>query len=274
MGFITTFVSLVLSIILFEILNLDIIVQNYFYNFQLHSWLIDRENGLLRFVFYDGIKAIFVILFIIGLISIIAFRNKGFIKKRKAGLYIVLLSVVLVPGSVNLLKATTNIPCPKDTLLYQGELPYVSLLSSYPDDFMQTSPARCYPAGHASGGFALLSLVFLFASGAAKRRVVVLVLALSWSVGLYKMLIGDHFLSHTIVSMLWSWLVILSIKFLVMQRMQGGSASIAQAENPAEPEPYQLNKSTEIKPTPETPSAGTTIPVYAPAPKLRSKAAS
>jgi membrane-associated PAP2 superfamily phosphatase len=36
-------------------------------------------------------------------------------------------------------------------------------------------------------------------------------MALAWSMGTYKMLIGDHFLSHTIVTMLLSWLIILMV---------------------------------------------------------------
>ena len=32
-----------------------------------------------------------------------------------------------------------------------------------------------------------------------------------WSMGYYKMLIGDHFLSHTVIVMIIAWLTVLSI---------------------------------------------------------------
>ncbi|KAB7881964.1 PAP2 family protein, partial [Poseidonibacter ostreae] len=36
-------------------------------------------------------------------------------------------------------------------------------------------------------------------------------LSVGWSMGTYKMLIGDHFLSHTIITMLIAWLLVLII---------------------------------------------------------------
>ena len=34
---------------------------------------------------------------------------------------------------------------------------------------------------------------------------------IGWSMGTYKMLIGDHFLSHTVITMILAWLLILVI---------------------------------------------------------------
>jgi membrane-associated PAP2 superfamily phosphatase len=66
-------------------------------------------------------------------------------------------------------------------------------------------------AGHASGGFALLSLFFLFKTARKSIGVVLFALTIGWSMGLYKMAIGDHFLSHTIITMLIAWLIILIV---------------------------------------------------------------
>ena len=40
-------------------------------------------------------------------------------------------------------------------------------------------------------------------------------MVIGWSMGIYKMLIGDHFLSHTIITMIIAWLIILLIKDLL-----------------------------------------------------------
>jgi membrane-associated PAP2 superfamily phosphatase len=40
-------------------------------------------------------------------------------------------------------------------------------------------------------------------------------LTIGWGTGGYKMLIGDHFLSHTIVTMLIAWLLILTITTII-----------------------------------------------------------
>lgn len=36
-------------------------------------------------------------------------------------------------------------------------------------------------------------------------------MVIGWSMGSYKMLIGDHFLSHTVITMILAWLLILLI---------------------------------------------------------------
>jgi len=70
---------------------------------------------------------------------------------------------------------------------------------------------KCWPAGHASGGFALLSLFFLFKSRKNKKIAIITALSVGWAMGLYKMVIGDHFLSHTIITMMLAWLIVLII---------------------------------------------------------------
>jgi membrane-associated PAP2 superfamily phosphatase len=142
---------------------------------------------------------------------LIFFRKKELIKKYKNGLIILLLSSIFVPFVVGSLKYYTNTPCPKNLEYYGGIYPDVKVLESYPKEFTQKERIKCWPAGHASGGFALMALFFLFKT--RKNQILALIFALSigWSMGLYKMLIGDHFLSHTIVTMLLAWLIILII---------------------------------------------------------------
>jgi len=107
------------------------------------------------------------------------------------------------------------VPCPVDLQHYGGTYPDVTLFSSYPGDFIQKENIRCYPAGHASGGFALLSLVFLFKSRRNRTIAALPALTIGWSMGVYKMLIGDHFLSHTMTTLLLSWFIILSVESIV-----------------------------------------------------------
>ncbi|MFA5454365.1 MAG: phosphatase PAP2 family protein [Sulfurimonas sp.] len=64
-------------------------------------------------------------------------------------------------------------------------------------------------------GFALLSLFFLFKSQRNQKRAVIIALLIGFSIGIYKMLIGDHFFSHTIIAMLIAWLIILLIDSLI-----------------------------------------------------------
>ena len=66
------------------------------------------------------------------------------------------------------------------------------------------TPAKCFPAAHASAGFSLYGLAFLPTLKKHRYQILKIVTLLGWSMGLYKMLFGDHFFSHTLVSMLLS----------------------------------------------------------------------
>ena len=204
-------VTLVFLIILFEYSNIDIWLQDKVYNFESSEWILDRNDKLSKLIFYDGIKKVIIAFILLVFVSTLLFRKSQFVQNYKEGIAIVLLSAVLVPLTVGALKATTNVPCPNNLEHYGGIYPHVTLLTPYPKNFYQAENIRCYPAGHASGGFALLSLVFLFKN--KKNRIIAAVstLVIGWSMGIYKMLIGDHFLSHTVVTMMLAWLIILII---------------------------------------------------------------
>lgn len=218
--FITLFL-LIAVITLFQVSELDIFVQNFFYNFETKTWLIDKNEPILKFLFYDGLKVALILFAISILFSLIFLRKKSFVQEYKKGLIIVLLSAILVPLSIGSLKAITNTPCPCNIIHFNGTYPNLKVFDSYPKDFIQTSKAKCWPAGHASGGFALMALFFLFKSPTNQKRALISALVIGWSMGTYKMLLGDHFLSHTIITMIMSWLIILLIvKFTQFKQRQ------------------------------------------------------
>jgi membrane-associated PAP2 superfamily phosphatase len=196
---------------MFELTTIDLIIQNYFYDFTSLQWALDKNAFVPKLIFYDGIKKAYVALAIGIIILLLFFKQQPTILNHKKGLLIVLLALIFVPLLIGFLKAVTNIPCPKDIQHYGGTAPYATLLTGYPNSFVQAHTFKCYPAGHASGGFALMSLFFLFNSVRAKLIGLLIGLNLGWLTGGYKMLIGDHFFSHTFVSMLVAWIIILLI---------------------------------------------------------------
>jgi membrane-associated PAP2 superfamily phosphatase len=202
-------IALVLAVC--DVAGLDIYLQDRLYDSRHHHWLLARDEPVARFLLYDGIKALFVLLECGLLIALLVFRKKPLIKRHQRGLWIVALSVICVPVIVGELKSLSNVPCPRDLNRYGGSETYVTVLDSYPHEFRQSNSYRCFPAGHASGGFSLFGLAFLFAC--RRRRVMALVAALSvgWATGVYKMLIGDHFASHTAISMLLAWVVVSAV---------------------------------------------------------------
>ena len=211
---------LIAVIALFQFSNLDIFVQNFFYNFETKNWIIDKDEPILKFFFYDGIKNLLILFAVAILFSLIFLRKRKFVQEYKKGLIIVLLAAILVPSIVGSLKAISNTPCPCNIVHFNGTYPEIKAFDSYPKDFIQTSKAKCWPAGHASGGFALMALFFLFKTAKNQKRALIAALIVGWSMGTYKMLLGDHFLSHTIITMLMAWLIILIIVKFVQNKIK------------------------------------------------------
>lgn len=208
---IITATILIAVIALFQFSHLDIFVQSFFYNFDSKSWLIDKDEPILKFFLYDGMKIFLILIAVAILFSLIFLRKKKIIQEYKKGLIIVLLSAIFIPLMIGSLKAISNTPCPCNIVNFDGIYPDIKVFDSYPKDFVQPSKAKCWPAGHASGGFALMAFFFLFKTQLNKKRALGVALVVGWSMGLYKMLLGDHFLSHTIITMIMAWLIILII---------------------------------------------------------------
>jgi membrane-associated PAP2 superfamily phosphatase len=195
------------------------VVQDYFYNFSTHKWILDRDLQPWKFIFYDGIKKLLIIIAVTFLISLIIFKNISIIKQYKKGIIIVVLSAIFVPLIVASLKKLTNMPCPKNEIHYGGKMIRTAVWQSYQKPYKSMKHISCWPAGHASGGFALLSLFFLFKSRKNKIFALIFGLSVGWMMGLYKMLIGDHFLSHIIITMILAWLIILLIAKIVNKKI-------------------------------------------------------
>ena len=206
-----TTILLVTVIAFFQFSNLDIFVQNFFYNFESKVWLIDKDEPILKFFLYDGMKVFLILIAVAILFSLVFLRKKKLIQEYKKGLIIVLLSAIFIPLMIGSLKAISNTPCPCNIVNFNGVYPDIKVFDSYPKDFVQPSKAKCWPAGHASGGFALMALFFLFKTPINQKKALIGALIVGWSMGTYKMLLGDHFLSHTIITMLLAWLIILLI---------------------------------------------------------------
>ena len=56
-----------------------------------------------------------------------------------------------------------------------------------------------------------MSLYFLFFAQKNKKIALIVAISIGWIIGSYKMIIGDHFFSHTLITMIISWLIILII---------------------------------------------------------------
>jgi membrane-associated PAP2 superfamily phosphatase len=168
-----------------------------------HSWVI---NELLHTGGRWAIRAIVAIA--------LAFWGATFVKsdwrefRRPAAFFTV--SAVLSMGLVGLLKNVTNVDCPWDLVPFGGRFPYVELFADRPDALRA---AHCFPAAHASSGYALLALYFVFRERYARLAQLGLAVGLltGLTFGLVQQARGAHFVSHDVWSAFLVWTITLSV---------------------------------------------------------------
>ena len=195
---------------LFEFTGLDLALQDRFYSFAGHRWLVDASAPLGRLVFYNGPKALVWAVALTALAFAAGparWRERWRLNQR--GLWLGVLVIATVPALAGLGKKYTNVFCPSEIRRYGGDVAYAKLGEPFPADDRPARRGGCFPAGHASGGFALLGLLAVRTSRRWRSGVIALGLGLGWWMGLYQMLKGAHYLSHTLTTMLVAWLVVL-----------------------------------------------------------------
>ncbi len=218
------------ALALFEFTCLDLWVQDRCYDFETARWLIPEDWFWPRVLFYQIPKVLFGLL-AMALIAILAIPK---FRHRFGGrpTLVLLLAMISVPSLVGVLKKKTDVYFPSQIQRYGGREPYVKLFEAYPPRDPRRKPRRPghgFPAGHASGGFALMALAAFGKSPWQRRRGVAIGMAVGWMIGIYQTLNGAHYLSHTIVTnLLGGMLVVFWIGVLDPWRSQKGKADCAE----------------------------------------------
>ncbi len=184
----------------------DMFFQRMWYDPSTGQWLINRAmHEHWRWLFYGGMKKGVVLLGICSLIVFFYGMKTGKEAWVRGGLLMV-LSLMLTPLAVSTLKAVTDIYCPRQLVEFGGAAAYQRILAMADPANAGLDCGRCFPGGHASGGFALTMIFFCF-SGKLRWFGLTVALGYGWIMGLYQMLRGEHFLSHTLMSMIMAWQV-------------------------------------------------------------------
>lgn len=210
------FVLLVVILLVEKYTDSDVWLQNFFYNPQSRDWIINPAlHKELSFIFYKGLKEMLALLGIGCLLYLLASFKYTKFKSKRRPILILVLSLIFVPIIVAGAKYITNVYCPYQLDIYNGLNPFVRIIDNYPQGFVQLRSGRCFPAGHATAGFALMSLYFVFSDKKKKFAGLALGITLGLMAGGYQMLRGQHFLSHTLFSMVASFMVILIIQNII-----------------------------------------------------------
>ena len=145
--------------------------------------------------------------------------------RRPAGYFVV--ATVLSTGLVGLLKQVTNVDCPWDLIPFGGQFPYIPLFADRPDALRL---ARCFPAAHASSGYALMALYFVGLERSRRWSRIGLAVGITTGLvfGIAQQLRGAHFLSHDLWSAVIVWCTALSAYCLLFRcRLWSSQCAVA-----------------------------------------------
>lgn len=184
---------------------LDIKISSFFFS-QEKGWIY-RDNFYIERILHKG--GVWLIIFmLLGIIYYFLKNSKKFSREKKLFYTISLLSSFVSILSITLMKHNTTFPCPWNSSSFSGN----DVMPLFRDLFSSLLPHRhCYPAGHSSGGYSLLSFYvghfILF--NEIKLKWFFLTIVLGVSFGLTQVMRGAHFASHDLASI--SVILIISI---------------------------------------------------------------
>ena len=223
-----------LALLGLEATDLDRIVENCFYDPMTGGFPL-RHDPFLEVVLHYWTKYLVALVASLALAGFLLSFAVAVLRKHRRILLYIGLSIALSTAAVTLLKLVSSRYCPWDLIDYGGLFPYTNLLErSAP----ATKPGHCFPAGHASTGFALLAFYF---AGCALRKPWLaragLTAGLSGGLvlGFGRMLQGAHFLTHVLWSGIVCWLVILGLYVAVYRPGTGDRRGGRKGANTPQP---------------------------------------
>lgn len=164
------------------------------------AWLIAgefplRHDWLLETVLHDGARRLGWLLAAV-LVLAVGWPVGPLRRLPRSARAQLALSTLLAAAVVSLAKGLSATSCPWDLQGFGGLGQYAPHWSTGRDG----GPGHCFPAGHASTGFAFFSVYFAFREVDPRlaRRALLLALAAGSLLGLAQQLRGAHFASHTL----------------------------------------------------------------------------
>lgn len=168
-----------------------------------------RNNFFLEKILHKG-GVIFSTAILVGILAyaIFVMITKPQDKKLRDYLVFSFSGAIITILVVFFLKRSSTFPCPWDSIGFGGGVTRPGILQMFSP---LLSKERCFPGGHSSGGYGLLSLYFGYLFIYGKRNLATLLPGVIIGVvfGLTQQARGAHFLSHDMatifISILSSW---------------------------------------------------------------------
>ncbi len=192
------FVAVILS---WYRLHMDLQLADAIFLWEGGAWM--RRDWLLAAVIHDGGRILVISLLLALIVALAGSFMSAYLQPYRDGLVYLFTVILLSLALINIVKAISGVPCPWSITRYGGSELFRDIWSGF--DFT----GGCFPAGHASGGYAWVALYFFARVYFPRWRffglVVGMCLGLVFGVG--QQLRGAHFLSHDIWTVTICWYV-------------------------------------------------------------------
>jgi membrane-associated PAP2 superfamily phosphatase len=185
--------------------RLDRLLTGYWYDAASRSfpW---RDNRWLALFNHQLLKDVIIAAAVILLL-------RGIFRRRPRATMVALL-MGLGALSVGILKATSYHSCPWDLVEYGGQAVGYPLFDPVP---LNSGSGHCFPGGHASSGFIVMGLFFLFYRERPRLAWGCFLggIALGLTMGYGQVMRGAHFFSHNLWAGWWVWLTQVTVWWAV-----------------------------------------------------------
>ncbi|MCK6447918.1 MAG: phosphatase PAP2 family protein [Planctomycetes bacterium] len=206
-----------LVFVTFEFTDLDLAISDLFYDATRRKFPL-RYSPWIEWPFHEFAKYPVIAIGAGALLGFVASFRFERLRARRWHLLFVALCVGLGPFLIGALKHSSFKHCPYDLERYGGYATYTKLLDPpVPGE----KPGGCFPGGHASGGFALMSLYFVWfrTQPVRARRMWLAAFVYGNLLGFSRVLQGAHFVSHHLWTAILVWALCLALYELVLRRV-------------------------------------------------------
>jgi membrane-associated PAP2 superfamily phosphatase len=186
-----------------QYLGWDLRLERHFLDARLNDWPY-RDAWLANEVMHVWGRRFFAL---VGLIQGVLLAASFFVERLRPWRRLMVCTLVAMgsgPMLIGFLKSHTHIAAPWDLRIFGGQSPLIRLFQAVPAGL---PIGHAFPAGHASGGFMLMTLYFTLRYVRPRLRLagLGLGLVLGFAFGIAQQARGAHFLSHDLISLAICW---------------------------------------------------------------------
>lgn len=224
--------------ILVQLAGLDMLIADRLYALEGGQWAL-KEAWLTSVVIHKFGKYLSLLIALAVLTGLLQSYVTQKLRDRRRELIYLLCAAGGGSALISLIKSVSHVSCAWDFSRYGGDQPYASVFT----EIVQQSGGSCFPAGHASGGYAWVALYFLgvYLQSGWRWAGMSFAIIIGLIFGISQQLRGAHFISHDLWTLGICWFFSLLMYRLILvnkptplRSLSRGSNDVFKQKQPAE----------------------------------------